>query len=412
MAVERPDGRQRHERGGEGMKTAAAAVLGMALVAAACAQAQPATGAAKPASNGPPVVAFEVPAEPGIAPQVWASGLDRPWGIAWLPDGRALVTERGGALKLLGTDGRTVGTVSGVPAVAAVGQGGLLDVALHPDFARNGLVYLAHSVGTREANATALSRGRLQGNALVEVQELWRNPQAKTGGAHFGSRLLWLPDGTLLMSVGDGGNPNIQLNGRNIRDNAQDPKSAFGKVLRLTADGKPAPGNPGAGLDPHVWSMGHRNIQGLARDPRSGTVWATEHGAKGGDELNRLAAGGNHGWPLVSHGVEYSGAPISSERGRKGFVDPVSVWTPSIAASGLAVYRGKPLAGLDGALLAGGLMSRDVRVLRIGADGRPGPERRIEIGARVRDVRVGPDGLVYVLTDEPEGRIIRLAPAR
>jgi glucose/arabinose dehydrogenase len=158
--------------------------------------------------------------------------------------------------------------------------------------------------------------------------------------------------------------------------------------------------------------MGHRNIQGLDRDPRSGTVWATEHGAKGGDELNRLAAGGNHGWPLVSHGVEYSGAPISSERGRKGFVDPVSVWTPSIAASGLAVYRGKPLAGLDGALLAGGLMSRDVRVLRIGADGRPGPERRIEIGARVRDVRVGPDGLVYVLTDEPEGRIIRLAPAR
>jgi glucose/arabinose dehydrogenase len=183
-------------------------------------------------------------------------------------------------------------------------------------------------------------------------------------------------------------------------------------VLRVTPDGKPAAGNPGKGWDAHVWTIGHRNIQGLARDPRTGTIWSTEHGPRGGDELNRMRAGANYGWPVVTYGIEYSGRPITSERSRPGMEDPVSVWTPSTAASGLAVYRGSALAGLDGALLAGGLMSQDVRVIRIGADGRPQRETRIAIGERVRDVRVGPDGLVYVLTDEPEGRIVRVRPAR
>ena len=376
-----------------------------------------AAAAPVPARAAPPVVAYDVPAEPGLAQEVWASGLNKPWGISWLPDGRALVTEKGGALRLLGADGKPGAPLGGVPAIAAVGQGGLLDVAVHPDFRRNGYVYLTHSVGDAKANQTALSRGRLVGNALVDVKELWRNPVAKTGGAHFGSRLLWLPDGTLLMSVGDGGNPNIQLEGGPIRVNAQRTDRYFGKVLRLTADGKPAPGNPGLGAlkgkwDPYLWSMGHRNIQGLARDSATGTIWATEHGARGGDELNRLAAGANYGWPIVTYSIEYSGQPITEERSRPGFRDPVSVWIPSIAASGLAVYRGRALPSLDGALLAGGLMSKDVRVIRIGADGTPASERRIEIGARVRDVVQGPDGLVYVLTDEEAGRIIRLKPAR
>jgi glucose/arabinose dehydrogenase len=382
------------------------------LAFAACGRAQPA-----PAAKGPPIVAFEVPAEPGIARADWATGLSFPWSIAWLPDGRALVTEKGGALRMLDRAGGTVATVTGVPAAATVGQGGLLDVKLHPAFAKNGLVYLTHAVGDPKANMTALSRGRLVGAELRDVTELLRNPIAKTGGAHFGSRLVWLPDGTLLMSVGDGGNPNIQLNGENIRNNAQNPKAWFGKVLHVNADGSPASGNPGLadparGWDPRVWSIGHRNIQGLARDPATGTVWATEHGAKGGDELNRIAAGGNHGWPLVTYSVEYSGKPITEERARPGFVDPVSVWVPSIAPSGLTVYRGRALARLDGALLAGGLMSRDVRVIRIGADGAPTSETRIEIGARVRDVSVGPDGAVYVLTDEEAGRIVRLTAAR
>ena len=392
--------------------TAAVVLAGVGLMAAACGQAQPAVPAKRP-----PIVAFEVPAEPGIAHADWATGLKFPWSIAWLPDGRALVTEKGGALKVLDRSGKTVGTVSGVPAVATVGQGGLLDVELHPDFARNGFVYLTHAVGDPKANMTALSRGRLVGSELRDVTELFRNPTAKTGGAHFGSRLLWLPDGTLLMSVGDGGNPNIQLNGENIRNNAQNPKTYFGKVLRVNADGTPANGNPGVkdkakGWDPRVWSMGHRNIQGLARDPKTGTVWATEHGAKGGDELNRIVGGGNHGWPLVTYSVEYSGKPITEERSRPGFVDPVSVWVPSIAPSGLAVYRGKALPGLDGAVLAGGLMSQDVRVVRVGAQGSPQSETRVQIGARVRDVSVGPDGAVYVLTDEEAGRIVRLTATK
>ena len=294
--------------------------------------------------------------------------------------------------------------------------GGLLDVAVHPQFAKNGLVYLTHSVGDGDANQTALSRGRLEGGTLTGVVELFRNPVSKTGGAHFGSSLLWLPDGTLLMSVGDGGNVNIQLEGQPIRLNAQNPARYFGKVLRVTADGAPAPGNPGMGAekgkwDPRVFSMGHRNVQGLAVDEKTGTIWATEHGARGGDELNRLVPGGNHGWPIVTYSLEYSGEPITQERSRPGFRDPVSVWTPSIAASGLAVYRAQAIPSLRGAVLAGGLASQDVRVIRIGADGAPASERRVEIGARVRDVAVGPDGLVYVLTDEDAGRIIRLKPA-
>ncbi len=367
---------------------------------------------AAPALAAPPVVPFEVPAEPGLRVETVADGLEHPWALAFLPDGRMLVSERPGRLRFVARDGRLSAPIAGLPAVAAVGQGGLLDVALAPDFARTGLVYFTHAVGTDTANRTALSRGRLVGSRLQGVTELARNPVAKTGGAHFGSRLLFLPDGTLLMSVGDGGNPNIRLNGANIRDQAQNPRAWFGKVLRLTADGRPAPGNPGRGWDAHVWTMGHRNIQGLARDPRTGAIFATEHGAQGGDELNRLRAGGNFGWPLVTYSREYSGRPITAERSRPGMVDPVSVWTPSIAASGLAVYRGTAIPALDGALLAGGLMSQDVRVIRLGADGRPARETRIEVGARVRDVRVGPDGLVYLLTDEEEGRLLRLRPAR
>lgn len=369
-----------------------------------------------PAVAAPPVVAFEVPEEPGLAATVWARGLAHPWGLAFLPDGRALVTERDGRLRIVSRDGRVGPPVAGVPQVAAIGQGGLLDVALHPDFARNGLVYLAHSVGTREANLTAVSRGRLQGNRLTGVTEIIRNPRAKSGGQHFGARLLFLPDSTLLVSIGDGGNPPTALDGANIRDQAQNPQSWFGKVLRVTAEGAPVRDNPGVtnpklGWDRRVWTIGHRNIQGLARDPASGAIWATEHGARGGDELNRLSAGQNYGWPVVTYSVEYSGRPITSERSRPGMRDPVSVWTPSIAPSGLAVYRGRALAGLDGALLAGGLMSEDVRVIRLTGAGAPARETRVKIGARVRDVRVGPDGLVYVLTDEPEGRIIRLGRA-
>jgi aldose sugar dehydrogenase len=213
------------------MRLAMAGLMtGVALMAAV-------PGFAQATPAGPPVVAFEVPAEPGIARRDWVTGLENPWGIAWLPDGRALVTERSGRLRIVSKDGKAGAPVNGVPAVATVGQGGLLDVSIHPDFARNGWVYLTHSVGTADANMTALSRGKLSGNMLTEVKELFRNPTAKTGGAHFGSRLQWLPDGTLLMSVGDGGNPNIKLNGRisGIRRRTRRPGSARCCVSRRKA---------------------------------------------------------------------------------------------------------------------------------------------------------------------------------
>ena len=282
----------------------------------------------------------------------------------------------GGSQRIVGKDGRAGPPLAGVPKIPVIGQGGLLDVAVHPDFATNGLVYFTHATGTDAANATALSRGKLTGNMLTEVQELIRNPVSKGGGQHFGSRLLWLPDGSLLMSVGDGGNPPASVLGDLSRKQAQNGATWFGKVLRVTADGLPVKNNPGVlnprlGWDRRVWSIGHRNIQGLARDGSTGVVWATEHGARGGDELNRIVAGGNHGWPIVTYSLEYSGKVITEERSRPGFRDPVSVWVPSIAPSGLAVYRGTVLPGLNGAILAGGLMSQDVRVIRVGADGAP-----------------------------------------
>ncbi len=360
----------------------------------------------------PPVIAFEVPAENGLQAQVWAEGLNHPWSIAWLPDGRALVTERPGRLRIISTDGQLSPPVAGVPAVAAVGQGGLLDVALHPEFARNQLIYLTYLSGNESANRIALARGRLVDGKLADVVELLHNPVAKPQGQNLGSRLLWLPDGSLLMSVGDGGN-NVYLDGGLIRNKSQQPNSWFGKILRLTAEGKPAPGNPGLGAqrgkwDPHVWTLGNRNAQGLARDSKTGIVWATEHGARGGDELNRIAGGHNYGWPEVTYSREYSGLPITSVRARAGVTDPVSVWIPSIAPSGLAIYRARAIPSLSGAILAGGLRSEDVRIIRLDARGQPQSEHRLRLGARVRDVRVGPDGLVYVLTDEGKGQIIRL----
>lgn len=389
-------------------------LLSSTLILMACAAAPTMVQATTPPAD-PPIVAFDVPAEPGIRATPWAEGLEHPWAMAWLPDGQALVSERPGRLRLISPTGKVGSPIAGVPEVAAIGQGGLLDIALHPDFARNRLIYFTALVGDAQANAVALFRARLDGQTLQGTTELLRNPRSKPQGQNLGSRLLWLGDGSLLMSFGDGGN-RVQLDGALIREQSQNPASWFGKTLRLNADGKPAPGNPASrqrpGWDPHIWSLGNRNIQGLALDSVTGTVWATEHGARGGDELNRIEGGRNYGWPKVTYSREYSGAEITNVRKARGITPPVSVWTPSIGPSGLVVYRAKAMPALDGALLAGGLQSQDVRVIRMGADGTPRSERRIRVGARVRDVRVGPDGLIYVLTDEKSGRILRLQQAR
>lgn len=340
-------------------------------------------------------------------------GLVHPWSMAWLPDGTLLVTERPGRLRRVRDGALDPAPIEGLPEVLAHRQGGLLDLALHPRFAENRSLFFSYAHGTPDANRTRVAVATLAGDRLEDVQVIFESSQVKSGGQHFGSRLAFLPDETLLISVGDGGNPPTWLEGGLIRRQAQNPGSHLGKVLRINPDGTIPADNPfttTAGAAPAVWTLGHRNIQGLAVDPLRGVVWASEHGSRGGDEINRLEAGGNYGWPEVTYSREYTGLPITSERSRPGMVDPVLVWKVSIAASGLAVYTGERFPEWRGDLFAGGLQAHEVRRLDLDEAGRVAAEEAIPIGARVRDVRQGPDGLLYVLTDEDPGELLRIVP--
>jgi aldose sugar dehydrogenase len=353
------------------------------------------------------------PLEAGFTRTTLAEGLEHPWSVAFLPGGSMLVTERPGRLRLIENGALRAEPVAGVPAVFARGQGGLMDVVLHPRFAENQLVYFTYSAGTPEANHTRVARARLENGALTGWIDIFQVSDLKSGGQHFGARLAWLADGTLLVSIGDGGNPPTQLNGRLIRENAQSLDSHLGKVLRLNADGSIPADNPHAargGVAAAVWSSGHRNIQGLAVDAARGTVWASEHGALGGDELNRIARGGNYGWPAVSLTREYRGGAAVGQAAGEGMQDPVVLWEVATAPSGLMVYSGAAFAAWRGDVFSGGLRSSDIRRLDMDEAGRVLGETAIGMGARVRDVREGPDGAIYVLTDERQGRLIRLAP--
>jgi glucose/arabinose dehydrogenase len=384
---------------------AALAPLLAALLASAPSNASAQTGGGPFLSRDPRPLA-------GVRQVTLARGLEHPWGLAFLPDGALLVTERPGRLRIVRNGAVDPQPVDGVPPVLAEGQGGLLDVALHPRFAENRLVYLSYAHGSEEENRTRVARGVLDGKALRDVRVIFEVKDPKPGVQHFGSRFAWLPDGTLLVSIGDGGNPPARVAGRPSRDLAQDVAFHHGKVVRIGDDGSVPKDNPfagRAGAAPAVWSYGHRNIQGLAVDGR-GRVWSTEHGSRGGDEVNLLQAGRNYGWPVVSHSSEYWGGRVAPETRRAGVEDPLLVWTPSVAPSGLAVYEGDRFPAWKGDLLAGALRDRDVRRVDLDAGGKVVGEEVLEIGARVRDVRVGPDGLVYVLTDEDDGRIIRLEP--
>lgn len=350
---------------------------------------------------------------PTVNQTVLVDSLEHPWGLDWLPDGTMIVTERPGRVRLIREGQLDPTPVAGVPDVFATGQGGLLDVALHPEFADNQWVYFTYAQGDRNANQTQVARAQLEDDTLSDWEVLFTVNRAKEGGQHFGSRLTWLPDNTLLVSIGDGGNPPLQLEGELIRNQAQNLDSHLGKIIRLNDDGSIPADNPFVdtpGAAPAIWSYGHRNIQGLMYDPVSDRVWSTEHGARGGDELNHIKAGGNYGWPLVTYSREYSGGEISAERSRPGMVDPLTVWTPAIAPSGLLVYQGEQFPQWQGDLFAGGLVSQDIRHIELDDAGTVVNETAIAIGQRVRDVRQGPDGLIYVLTDQPNGSLIRLEP--
>lgn len=369
--------------------------------------------ATESSSNGPIEPTGDVPAASGYEQITVVEGLERPWSMAWLPDGAMLITERPGRLRIVRNGTLDPTEITGVPEVLAVNQGGLMDVSVHPNFVENRFIYLTYSHGSDDANQTRVARATFDGKALSDLQVIFEVSQSKSGGQHFGSRIIWLPDGTMLVAIGDGGNPPTSLDGELIRKQAQNLESRLGKIVRLNDDGSIPKDNPfasDANADPAIWSYGHRNIQGLTLDPNSQRVWATEHGSRGGDELNQPQAGKNFGWPVVTYSQEYTGGEISNERSRPGMEDPKVVWTPAVAPSGLAFYTGDRFAQWQGDLFAGGLVSQDVRRIDLDESGNVVGQEAIDFGQRVRDVRQGPDGLLYVLTDEQNGQLIRLEP--
>lgn len=331
-------------------------------------------------------------------------GLEHPWGLAFLPDGTLLVTERPGRLRVV-RDGRLQAEpVTGIPRVAAQGQGGLLDVALHPDFADNRLIYLSYSAEGSEGIGTEVARGRLVDDTLVDVDKVLVAAPKSRGGRHFGSRLVFAADGTLYVTSGERGSP----------DRAQDLSDMAGKVLRITDEGDVPPDNPFLGrgdVRPRIYSYGHRNPQGLTRHPESGRIWAVEHGPKGGDELNVIAAGENYGWPVITHGRSYAGFKIGEGTAKPGMVQPVRYWVPSISPSGMAFYTGDDFPAWRGNLFIGALSGRALVRLEMEGETVVHEERLlVDLEARIRDVRQGPDGRLYLLTDAPDGALLRLDP--
>ena len=335
-----------------------------------------------------------------------ARGLEHPWGLAFLPDGRLLVTERAGRMRVVATGGALGAPLAGVPPVAAQGQGGLLDVVIDRQFAANRTIYFSYAEPGDGGAGTSVARARLGATGLDDVRVIFRQTPKVRGGLHFGSRIVQATDGNLFVALGD----------RYQRDRAQDLGSHLGKVVRIRPEGGAAPGNPfagHAGALAEIWSYGHRNVQGAALDPATGFLWTVEHGAQGGDEINRPQAGRNYGWPVITYGRDYSGASIGEGTSKAGMEQPLFYWDPSIAPSGMAFYDADAIPGWKGSILVGALRYR--LLVRLSRDGDKvlREERLLDgLNERIRDVRVGPDGLVYLLTDSAGGRVLRVEPAR
>lgn len=336
----------------------------------------------------------------------FASGLDHPWGMAFLPDGRLLVTERPGRLRVVERNGAVGRPITGVPAVAAVGQGGLLDVALDPAFFDNHLIYLSFAERRPDGLATAVARARLSpdADALSDVTIIFRQQPAWSGSNHFGSRLVFAPDGTLFVTLGER---------FDLKEKAQDLSTTLGKIVRINPDGSIPKDNPFArmtGARPEIYSYGHRNVQGAAIEPATGRLWTVEHGARGGDEVNRPQPGLNYGWPVISYGRDYSGAKIGEGTSKVGMEQPLFYWDPSIAPSGAAFYDGSLLPAFKGQLFVGALAGQALVEVKV-RDGVVMGEERLPMGERIRDVVMGPDGALWLATDSSDGQILRVVPA-
>jgi glucose/arabinose dehydrogenase len=338
--------------------------------------------------------------------QTIAKGLEHPWSLALLPDKRMLVTERPGRLRLVAPDGRISDPLSGVPRVYASGQGGLLDVVLSPTFAKDRLVYLSYAEPGEGGAGTAVARGRLGERGLENTQVIWRQQPKVSGSNHWGSRIVFRPDSTLFVTLGER---------FNYSDSAQDLSTTIGKIVRINPDGSAPRDNPfvnRAGARPEIWSYGHRNVQAAALHPESGQLWTVEHGARGGDELNHPEAGKNYGWPVISYGVHYSFLKIGEGTAKAGMEQPVYYWDPVIAPSGMAFYTGDLFAGWKNNILIGSL-TPGLLVRLVTKDGKVAEEERYlgDLGERIRDVAQAPDGSLYLLTDARNGRILRATPA-
>lgn len=340
----------------------------------------------------------------GYTVETIADGIDFPWCVAFLPDGDMLVTEKRGKLFRVSPDG-VKSEISGVPAVLYDKQGGLFDVMLADDFATSGNLFLSYAAGSKSSNHTEVTRARLDGDKLVDQKVVFAASPDKATSVHFGGRMVQLPDGSIVLTLGDG---------FRYREEAQKTSSHIGTVVRFNPDGSVPDDNPYIGVDgalPEIYSIGHRSVQGLVYDAPTGTLWSHEHGAQGGDELNLEKPGGNFGWPLATTGIDYTGARITPFEHYPGTEAFTYDWVPSIAPSGMVRYRGDLMPEWDGDFLIGGLASMDVRLLEMEGDKVVNEQILFEeLEDRIRDIRTGPDGAVYLLTDNDDGRLIRITP--
>ncbi|PFG52155.1 glucose/arabinose dehydrogenase [Marinobacter sp. LV10R520-4] len=336
-----------------------------------------------------------------------AEGLEHPWSLAFLPDGSALVTERPGRLRIVQNSALAAKAIQGVPEVAASGQGGLFDVTLHPDFASNNTLFLSYAHGSPEGMTTRVARAVLDDNELKDLKVIFEALPRSNGTRHFGGRMAFDSSGYLYIAVGD----------RGEKDRAQETRDDAGGVHRITIDGEPAPGNPGLGssaIRDTFYTWGNRNIQGMTVHPQTGEIWTHEHGPRGGDEVNILQAGTNYGWPEITYGIGYSGLPITSDTHKEGMAQPLHYWDPSIAPSGMALYSGGLFPQWQGDVFVGALKLR--KLVRLGTNGNDKvieeEDLLTDLNERLRDVRVGPDGALWLLSDAPQGKLYRMVPTQ
>jgi len=331
-----------------------------------------------------------------------ATGLKFPWGMAFLPDGNLLVTERVGQLRTITPAGHVSKPIKGVPKVFAQKQGGLLDVALDPDFAKNNLIYLSYAEPEGSKAGTAVARAKLDGNSLKDLKVIFRQQPKTVGANHFGSRLVFAPDGNLFITLGDRGD---------YQEESQRLNNHIGKLIRIRPDGSVPKDNPfvnDPSAKPEIWSYGHRHIQGAAINPHTGELWIHEHGPRGGDEINIPKPGKNYGWPNASYGVHYSMAPIRDEHREQGFEEPIYYWTPSIAPSGMTFYTGNQFPAWRSSVFVGALAGRHVARLATKGNKIMGEEQLLQNTVRFRDIQQGPDGALYLLTDEDNGKLLKI----